>query len=222
MTYSLGSKRVLIVTDSLWPQAPLSQLTVRRIVCHRTPVTFGGWVGRGGTNNLKSVSPSGRDAIMVIQLNETENLKSKSLRESWSRLGLGLWLEGSERERESVNISLCQKQAGAHNSLKCRPACLHICQLISAETKAPSLQGKGHLWGSKLAGSQQRDCAQQFKQRRMWIGLSSPYRIWRLLHISTSLDFRIEYWKVQPPQSTVEMEIDRRRRFLLSSPNQTF
>lgn len=67
------------------------------------------------------------------------------------------------------NNSHCQKQAGVHNSLKYRPACLYICQLIAAETKSPVFKEKGIWQGSKPASVISYG-GQRFEKRGMWTG----------------------------------------------------
>lgn len=100
---------------------------------------------------------------------------------SWRVYGTsGCWaLPGSLRERG--NISECQKQAGAHNSLKYRPACLYICQLIAAETKSPVFKVKGIWQGSKPASSRPRWRPAVWAERNL---------NWEVFHIYTedSLD----------------------------------
>ncbi len=67
-----------------------------------------------------------------------------------------VWYIWMSRERERGIICECQKQAGVHNRLEYRLACLSICQLIAAETKSPVFKEKGIWQGGKPASSHHR------------------------------------------------------------------
>lgn len=92
----------------------------------------------------------------AFRLSKTNSQRSEGFSESWRANATSGW------ERE--NMCECQSQA-EHNSLKYRPACLYICQLIAAETKSPLFKEKGIWRGSEAASSLHR-----WSRRGMWAG----------------------------------------------------